>query len=198
MHCITSTTCGHTHSICCSRKLKQTHCVPHQQTEYSLTLTHLYGPLGALASLITDIHSSLSTALCHHLLTFISHRSFSTSSNHLKLDLPPLLPYSLLSNIFLTILPKLILIKCGGEKGVHCPWIPMHIEGLHTMRCGLVHHGDHLNTAISTPAPRSFWHITCHLGLGRQSSLSQWVLNPLRGNPSTPVITYHMIQQASE
>jgi hypothetical protein len=50
------------------------------------------------ATLITDAHSSLSTAFCYHLLTFISDRSFSTSSNHLYLDLPILnLPSSLCS-----------------------------------------------------------------------------------------------------
>ena len=41
--------------------------------------------------LITDAHSSLSTAFCCHPLTFISHRSFTASSNHLSLGLPLLL-----------------------------------------------------------------------------------------------------------
>jgi hypothetical protein len=40
------------------------------------------GPLRALTSLNTDVHYSLFTAFCRrHLLTFISRRSFSTSSN---------------------------------------------------------------------------------------------------------------------
>lgn len=51
----------------------------------------LYGPLRALASIITDIHICLSTAFCCCLLTFISHRTFSTSSSHHNLGLP-LLP----------------------------------------------------------------------------------------------------------
>jgi len=40
---------------------------------YSLALR----PLRAMASLSVGAHSSLSTAFCHHLLTFVSHRSFS-------------------------------------------------------------------------------------------------------------------------
>ena len=47
----------------------------------------LYGPQRALASLITDAHSSLPTAFSRHLLTFISCRSFSTSSSHLNLGI---------------------------------------------------------------------------------------------------------------
>ena len=44
-------------------------------------LTHwMYGPLRALASLIMEAHSSLSTAFCRHVLTFISRRPFSLSS----------------------------------------------------------------------------------------------------------------------
>ena len=76
----------------------------------------LYDSLRPMASLITDAHSSLSTALCRHLLTFISHIFFSTSSRHLNhhhyhyhhhhhllllLLLLLLLPCSLLSNIFM-------------------------------------------------------------------------------------------------
>ena len=48
----------------------------------------LYVPLRALVSLITDTNSSLSTAFCHHLLTLISRRSFSTFTSHLSLGLP--------------------------------------------------------------------------------------------------------------
>ena len=76
--------------------------------------THsLFGPLKNLASIIMDAHSSLSTAFCPHLLTFISHRSFSTSSSHLNPSLPlrPLMS-SLLPNIFLTVLPWSILTTC--------------------------------------------------------------------------------------
>ena len=47
--------------------------------------TALWGPWPLT---ITNAHSSLSTAFCHHLLTFISLRSFTTYSNHLTLGLP--------------------------------------------------------------------------------------------------------------
>ena len=58
-------------------------------------------------SSITDVHSSLSTAFCRHLLTFVSRKSFSTSSVHLNLGLPLLLLlFGLFSYIFLT--PSLI------------------------------------------------------------------------------------------
>jgi len=71
----------------------------------------LYGPLTALAPLITDANSSLSAAFCRHQLTFICHRSFSTSSSHHNLGLPLLLlPSGLLSDIFLTVLPWSVLI----------------------------------------------------------------------------------------
>jgi hypothetical protein len=42
----------------------------------------LYDSLRALASLITDTHSSLPIAFCSHLLTFISYKSFCTFSSH--------------------------------------------------------------------------------------------------------------------
>jgi hypothetical protein len=45
----------------------------------------LYSPLRALASWITDAHSSLSTAFSRHLLTCISRRSFGTSSSYRNL-----------------------------------------------------------------------------------------------------------------
>ena len=46
-----------------------------------------------------DTHSSLLIAFCPHLLTFISHKYFSTSSSHLNLGLLLiLLPSSLLTN----------------------------------------------------------------------------------------------------
>ena len=51
----------------------------------------LYIPLRALASLITDTHSSLSTAFRHHLLTFVHHRSFTRFTSHLSLSLSLLL-----------------------------------------------------------------------------------------------------------
>ena len=73
----------------------------------------LYGPLTTLASLITGALPFLSTAFCHHLLTIISHRCFSTSSSHLNLCLPILLfPSGLLSNTFFTVLPWSILTAC--------------------------------------------------------------------------------------
>ena len=73
----------------------------------------LYGPRTALATLNTGAHSSLSTAVCHRLLTFISRRSFSTSSTHINLGLPLLpLPSGLFSDIFLTVLTCSILIAC--------------------------------------------------------------------------------------
>ena len=67
-------------------------------------LTHsltpwLCSPVRALACLFTDSHSSVLTAFCFHLITFISHRSFCTSSSHLTLDLPLLL-FSGYSQIF--------------------------------------------------------------------------------------------------
>jgi hypothetical protein len=72
----------------------------------------LNSPLGALAS-ITDADFSLSTAFCRRLLTFISSRSFSTSSSHLYLGLLLLLLRStLVSNIFLIALPLSILTTC--------------------------------------------------------------------------------------
>jgi len=58
-----------------------------------------------MASLITDAHSSLSTAFCRYLLTLIFHRFFSVFFNYLILGLPILLliPSNLLSNIFLAL-----------------------------------------------------------------------------------------------
>lgn len=68
-------------------------------------LTHwLYGSLTVVVSLITDSHSSLSSSYCLHLLNFIYHTSFSTSSSHLSLDLPLLLPTGLLSST-LSVIP---------------------------------------------------------------------------------------------
>jgi len=55
----------------------------------------------------------LSTVICRHLLTFISRRSFSTSSSYLYLGLPfLLLPSGLLSKIFLNVLHWSILTTC--------------------------------------------------------------------------------------
>ena len=63
--------------------------------------------------MITGAHSSLSTAVCRRLLTFISRRSFSTSSTYIILGLPLLpLPSGLFSNIFLTVLTCSIFIAC--------------------------------------------------------------------------------------
>jgi len=56
---------------------------PHSLTPW------LYSPLRALSSLITVTHSSLSTSFCHHLLTFFSRRTFSTSSSHHYLKSSP-------------------------------------------------------------------------------------------------------------
>jgi hypothetical protein len=81
----------------------------------------LYGPLRTLTSLITDAHSFTSTAFCHHLLTFISRRSFSTSPSHHILGLSRLLlPSDLLSNIFLTVLPWSILTTCPVHSSLCC------------------------------------------------------------------------------
>jgi len=72
-----------------------------------------YSPLRALASFITEAHSSLSNAFSLHLLIFISLRSFSTSSSHLSVGLHLLLlPCGLLSNIFLSVLPSSIPTTC--------------------------------------------------------------------------------------
>ena len=81
---------------------------------FTLTSTRwLYGRQRALAFLTTNVHSSLSTDLCCHLLIFISRRSVSTSSSHLNRGLPLLLlPSVLLPNIFLTLLPWYILTTC--------------------------------------------------------------------------------------
>jgi hypothetical protein len=71
-----------------------------------LTYVHTLAvcPSMSLGLLVIDAYSSLSTALCHHLLIFISCRSFSTSCSHLSLGLSVLLPSGLLLNIFLTVL----------------------------------------------------------------------------------------------
>jgi len=67
----------------------------------------------ALASLITDAHSFLSSAFCRHPLKFISCRSFPTSSSHLILGLPILpFPSALFSDIFLTTFSWSILTGC--------------------------------------------------------------------------------------
>jgi len=85
-----------------------THSLTHSLTHL---LTHsltpwLYSPLTVSASLIMDVHSSLSTAFCRHLLTFNSCTSFTTFSSHLSLGLPLLLfPSGLLSNTYFTVLP---------------------------------------------------------------------------------------------
>lgn len=59
--------------------------------------TQLYCILRVLPCLIKDAHSSLSTALCRHLLTFVSRRSFLTYFTHLI----PGLPFLLLPPVFL-------------------------------------------------------------------------------------------------
>jgi len=46
-----------------------------KEDSHTLLTPSLYDPLRALASLLSA-HSSLSTAFCHYLLTFISHSSF--------------------------------------------------------------------------------------------------------------------------
>ena len=70
-----------------------------------------YGLPRALAPLIMDAHSSLSTAFCYQVWTFICHRSFSTSSSHLSLGLPLLLCSGLFSYT-LTVLPWSFLTTC--------------------------------------------------------------------------------------
>jgi len=47
-----------------------------------------YSPLRALAYLIMQAHSSLLTGFCRHLVAFLFHRSFSTSSSHFSFGLP--------------------------------------------------------------------------------------------------------------
>ena len=75
-------------------------------TNIYLLTPSIYGPLTALAFIITDFYSSLSNAFHLHIQTFISSRSFSTYSRHLILGLLLLLlPSGLLSNISLTVLP---------------------------------------------------------------------------------------------
>jgi hypothetical protein len=67
-----------------------------------LTYSLAVRPFESLGLLSYRRPFSLSTALCRQLLTFISRRSFSSSSDLLSLDLPILhLPFSLLSSIFL-------------------------------------------------------------------------------------------------
>jgi len=70
-------------------------------------------PSESLALFNYECRFSLSTAFSCHLLTFISCRSFSTSSNHLNLGFRLLLlPSGSLSNIFLTVLSCFILTIC--------------------------------------------------------------------------------------
>ena len=70
-------------------------------------------PSESLGPLTTETHSFLSAALCHHLLNFLSHRSFSTSSSHLILGLLLLVLHSgLVSSRFLIVLPWSILTTC--------------------------------------------------------------------------------------
>ena len=77
-----------------------------------------YGPLTALTYLISNAHSSLSTAFCRYLLTF-SRRSFSTSSIHHHPGLPLLLLlFGSLSNIFLTLLTWSILTTCPTDSNL--------------------------------------------------------------------------------
>ena len=84
----------------------------HRYLHTYLLIPWLYSPLRALASLITDANSSVSAALCRHLLTSVSLKSFSKSSNYLNLGLPILLlPTGFLSNIFLSSLPWCILSR---------------------------------------------------------------------------------------
>ena len=53
------------------------------------------------------------TVFCHYISTFLSRRSLTTSSSHVILGLPILLlPSGLLSNIFLTSLPRSNLTTC--------------------------------------------------------------------------------------
>jgi hypothetical protein len=92
---------------------KMVSCLRHEGI-HMLPTACLYSPMRALASLITDAHSSLSTASCRRLLTFISHTSSSVYYNHLKswwwwwwssssyyYYYSPSFPSSLLSNVSL-------------------------------------------------------------------------------------------------
>jgi hypothetical protein len=59
---------------------------------------------------MTDAHSAPSTVPIFHIHTLIIIKSDSTSSNHLSLGLPCLLPPpGLLSSNYFTVLPSLIL-----------------------------------------------------------------------------------------
>ena len=79
----------------------------------------LYGLVRALASLIKNAHSFLSTNIGRQCLNFISRRPFSTSSNHFKRDLPILrLPSGLLSNIFLSTLPWFIPMRYSIQSNL--------------------------------------------------------------------------------
>jgi len=75
----------------------------YQHLTYNSLVYSLLGPTALwdpFACLITGVHSSLSTAFCHHFfLTSISRKPFSTSSDHLHLDLPILFFLQIYSKI---------------------------------------------------------------------------------------------------
>ena len=87
--------------------------MPPPNTLHSHSTRFLHGTCRTLTPLIKNTHSCLSTTICRHCLNFISRRSFSTYFNHLKRGLPILrLPFGLLTNVFLSTLPRFILMRC--------------------------------------------------------------------------------------
>lgn len=101
-------------------------------------ITWLYGPLRTLASLIRDANSSLLTAICRRLCTFVSHIFFTSSSCYLNLGLLLLLlPSDLLSNIFSNALPWSILSTCSIHSNLFfiircCVYIPIQYNSLNS------------------------------------------------------------------
>ena len=78
--------------------------------------SRLYSPGWALASSITSLHCSLFFVFSIHFFIFITFKSATTSSIHLKWGLPFLLPMnSLRSIIFLGIAPTSILSTCPNH-----------------------------------------------------------------------------------
>jgi hypothetical protein len=83
-------------------------------------LPWLYGPLRALASWITDAHSSLLTAFSRHLLTCISRRSFGTSSSYRNLHYHH---HHLLLLLILLLLLLLLLLQLPSGLLWNIFWI---------------------------------------------------------------------------
>jgi len=107
---------------------------------YILTYLHTalrYGPLTAFASLITDAHSSLTTAFCRY-LPLIPRRSLSTFSSHLNLGLPLLLlPYDF--TLKYSVLPWSIL--CPARSSVTISLVTHSASPFFFLRRALIKHG---------------------------------------------------------